>query len=129
MPTPTETVTQFLSRWEKPGELNQAIRDAFTPDTVWENVGMATTTGPEEAIALNQGFEDNLGMAAIKVEMLALAEADGKVLTERIDHILDRAGNALMSAPVMGVFEVSDGKITAWRDYFDSARFAQQDNA
>ena len=29
--------------------------------------------------------------------------------------------------PVMGTFEVTpDGKISAWRDYFDMARFTEQ---
>ena len=28
-----------------------------------------------------------------------------------------------VSLPVMGVFELADGKITAWRDYFDMAQF------
>jgi limonene-1,2-epoxide hydrolase len=27
------------------------------------------------------------------------------------------------SLPVMGIFEVHAGKITAWRDYFDMAQF------
>ena len=30
--------------------------------------------------------------------------------------------------PVMGAFEVTaDGKISAWRDYFDMATFSKQD--
>jgi limonene-1,2-epoxide hydrolase len=28
--------------------------------------------------------------------------------------------------PVAGVFEVRDGKIAAWRDYFDLATFTKQ---
>ncbi len=28
--------------------------------------------------------------------------------------------------PVAGVFEVKDGKITAWRDYFDMQTWARQ---
>jgi limonene-1,2-epoxide hydrolase len=27
----------------------------------------------------------------------------------------------MVELPVMGIFEVHDGKITAWRDYFDMA--------
>jgi len=125
MPTPTEIVTEFLARWERPGELNQAFRDTFTEDTVWENVGMARTTGIAEAIALNRSFEENLGMATIRVENLAVAETGNKVLTERIDHLIDGDGKVIMSAPCMGTFEIENGKIVAWRDYFDSAAAAQ----
>jgi limonene-1,2-epoxide hydrolase len=120
MPSPTETVTRFLARWAVPGDLDQAFRDAFTPSTVWENVGMATTTGVDEALALNRSFEQQLGMATIKVDVLAAAADGNRVLTERVDHLLDGDGKVIMSARCMGVFEVEQGKITAWRDFFES---------
>jgi limonene-1,2-epoxide hydrolase len=124
MMTPAgDTVVRFLARWAEPGELAAAFRDAFTPETVWENVGMARTVGVEEALALNRSFEEQLGMATIRVEILALAEAPGngvdKVLTERVDHLLDGEGRTIMSARCMGVFEVSGGRILAWRDFFE----------
>ena len=31
-----------------------------------------------------------------------------------------------ISIPVAGVFEVNDGKITFWRDYFDNGMFMEQ---
>jgi limonene-1,2-epoxide hydrolase len=125
MATPTETVTAFLDLWDKPGGLDQSIRDYFTPATVWENVGLAVTTGVDEAIALNAGFAEKFGMDTMRVDMLSIAESGSKVLTERMDHFLDASGKLIASFPVMGIFELEDGKITAWRDYFDSAA-AQQ---
>lgn len=121
MPTPTDVVTTFLARWDEPGGFDQSIRDYFTPTTVWENVGMATTTGPDEAIALNAQLGQVMGLAAIRVDNLAVAGTGNKVLTERVDHMVDAAGRTLFSAPVMGIFEIEEGKIAAWRDYFDSA--------
>jgi limonene-1,2-epoxide hydrolase len=59
-------------------------------------------------------------MAGMKIDVLALAETGNTVLTERIDYIFDAAGNGLMTVPVMGIFEIAGGKITAWRDYFDT---------
>ena len=124
MPTPTQLVQAFLARWATPGDLDQSFRDTFTPATVWENVGMAVTTGAEEAIALNRTFETQYGLATIKVDMLAIAAAKGldggdRVLTERVDHLLRGDGSVIMSARCMGVFEVEDGKIVAWRDFFE----------
>lgn len=121
MATPSEVVTTFLALWDKPGGLDQSFRDYFNADTVWINVGMATTTGPDEAIALNAHLASAMGLATIRVENLAVAETGNKVLTERIDWILDKNGEAVMKVPVMGIFEIEDGKITAWRDYFDTA--------
>jgi limonene-1,2-epoxide hydrolase len=42
------------------------------------------------------------------------------VLTERTDHFTMKGKTAPL--PVMGAFHVVDGKITAWRDYFDMAQ-------
>ena len=39
------------------------------------------------------------------------------VLTERVDTIT--VGERVGALPVMGTFEIRDGKICAWRDYFD----------
>lgn len=118
MATPTETVTAFLAQWEKPGGLDQSFRDYFTPETVWENIGVTKSTGVDEAIAVSRGFEQG-GMKTIRVENLAIAESGNKVLTERIDHIIDGDGKTIVSARVMGTFEVAGGKILGWRDYFD----------
>jgi len=46
------------------------------------------------------------------------------VFTERTDHFLT-AGKAV-ALPVAGVFELRNGKIAAWRDYFDLQSFLAQ---
>jgi limonene-1,2-epoxide hydrolase len=54
--------------------------------------------------------------------------ADGSiVMTERVDHFV--IGDRDIALPVMGTFEVNDGKITAWRDYFDMNQFTSQMSA
>jgi limonene-1,2-epoxide hydrolase len=116
----TELVSDFIARWDAPDGLDRAVENYFTPNTVWENHGLTLTTGIEAALAVNREFGEKLGMHSIKVDMLAVAEVGNKVLTERIDHIVDGDGQTIMSAPVMGIFEIADGKIAAWRDYFDS---------
>lgn len=123
MATPTQTVTAFLDAWEGPGGIAQAIRDYFTPETVWENVGMSKTTGPDEAMGVLAGFGESADKVAMTVDNLAVAPIGGKVLTERVDHVLGPDGKPAMSIRVMGTFETEGGKITAWRDYFDTAGF------
>ncbi len=34
-------------------------------------------------------------------------------------------GGKVIELPVMGVYEFVDGKISAWRDYFDMAPFTE----
>jgi limonene-1,2-epoxide hydrolase len=125
MPTPTETVEAFLGACAASKEaMADAFRSYFTPDTIWENVGMMTTTGPEEALAIMDQFEAQLGCVTMVVDNLAIAAQGNKVLTERVDHLLKADGSEAMAARVMGIFEVENGKITAWRDYFDTAGMA-----
>jgi limonene-1,2-epoxide hydrolase len=121
MPTAAEIVRAFLAGAERPGGLRQAILDYFTPETVWENVGMSNTTGPEAAMAVLSAFGEDPATLTMRIETLAFAVDGDKVLTERIDHLVGADGRPLMTFPLMGVFEVKDGKITAWRDYFDTA--------
>lgn len=121
MATPTEVVLDFLKALERPGGFPQAIRDFFTDTTRYLNVGMSDTTGIEETVGFVTAFMGTTGASYMTVDMLALAADGNKVLTERIDHLRDANGNAVLSLAVMGIFEVEGGKLTGWRDYFDTA--------
>jgi limonene-1,2-epoxide hydrolase len=120
MPSASDTVLAFVKLWEEPDGFPRAVAAYFTPETVWENHGLLTTTGLDEALGFYREFGAATGMAGMKIDVLAIAETGGKVLTERIDWILGADGKAVMEVPVMGIFEVADGRITAWRDYFDT---------
>ena len=120
MPTPTETVMEFLSMLEKPGGFPAAIRAFFTPESNYKNVGLSDTTGIEASVAFVEAFEKQTGISYMVVDQLTIAEAGDKVLTERIDRLYAADGREIMAPWVMGIFEVKDGKIAAWRDYFDT---------
>jgi limonene-1,2-epoxide hydrolase len=46
------------------------------------------------------------------------------VVNERTDRFT--FGGTRLSLPVAGIFEVADGRITLWRDYFDAGLMNQQ---
>ena len=46
---------------------------------------------------------------------------EGVVFTERIDVGRTQTGEEILTVPVTGVFELRDGKISRWTDYFDPA--------
>ena len=118
--SPSEIVTAFIALWEKPDGFPEAVRTWFTADAEWENHGLALTFGPDEAICFYEQFSAATGMKGMKIDVTAIAETGDKVLTERVDYILDAAGATVMTVPVMGIFEIADGRIAAWRDYFDT---------
>jgi limonene-1,2-epoxide hydrolase len=114
----------FLAMLEKPGGFADGVRAFFTEQTNYQNVGMSDTTGIEETLGFLDQFEAATGISYLEIDMLAIAETGNKVLTERIDRLYAVDGSLIMAPPVMGVFEVADGKLIAWRDYFDTAAAA-----
>lgn len=118
--TPEEVVRAELNAW---GRLDlEAIMSYFATNAVWDNVPIGAAIGSEEIRSACEGW-----LAAITTfdsKVLNLASAGDVVLTERIDHVtLD---GRLVQARVMGAFEVSGDRISAWRDYFDmGGRVAQ----
>lgn len=121
MESPAEIVTAFLAEWGKSrAELIGAIRKYFTDSTVFENIGIVTTTGKEEAVDLINLYADTSLLDTVQIDMLNLAEVDGKVLTERLDTLWTASGDKISEHRLMGIFEVAGDKIVAWRDYFDT---------
>lgn len=119
-----EIVKQFCATWDQGlDRVREAVDRHFTAETVWENVGWSVTTGPEAALALWQTFADR-GFPFIRVEMLHIAAAGNVVLTERVDHLLDKNREVMLSARLMGTFEIAESKISRWRDYTDPAVLA-----
>ena len=130
MATATETVKAFCVQFSKSKlGMHEAIRAYFTPKTVWENVGLAVTTGIDDALGVLAQFDQAMGIDAIDIEMLAIAADGDRVLTERIDHLRRADGLEVWDPRVMGIFEIEDGRIRAWRDYFDSAKAQSLANA
>jgi limonene-1,2-epoxide hydrolase len=91
----------------------------FADDAVYHNIPTAPAVGTDAIRATLELFVPS--SPSIEFELLHLASNGPVVFTERIDR-MTFAGNPV-ELPVAGVFEVADGKITAWRDYFDMQMF------
>jgi limonene-1,2-epoxide hydrolase len=91
------------------------LRPFFSDDVVYHNIPMDPAEGIEATMATIDMF---LGICeGLEFEVHHLASDGETVLTERTDTFT--IGGKTAPLPVMGVFQVHDGKITAWRDYFD----------
>jgi len=89
--------------------------DALLADEVrWQNVGFPTISGRRRIIDLMRRGQGRLGF---EVKFHRIAEEGTAVLTERTDALV--LGRFRAQFWVCGVFEVHDGRITLWRDYFD----------
>jgi limonene-1,2-epoxide hydrolase len=92
----------------------------FSDDAVYHNIPIAPVKGKAAIEATLRQFIDPKGEAQFEIKHLACSGPT--VLTERVDRFL--LNGKRVELPVMGAFEVGpDGKIRAWRDYFDLAQF------
>ncbi len=88
---------------------------ALDDDLVYENVGLPTIHGRGRAMKLFRRMDGRTTAFEVKIHRIA---ADGPaVLTERSDALI--IGPLRLQFWVCGVFEVRNGRITLWRDYFD----------
>lgn len=87
---------------------------ALGNDLVYENVGFSRIRGGRRTATLLRRMQGRVGFE-VKIHRIG---ADGAaVLTERTDALI--IGPLRVQFWVCGVFEVDDGRITLWRDYFD----------
>jgi limonene-1,2-epoxide hydrolase len=111
--TPDETVTAFIHAIEAK-DLDAALSLA-DQGIVYDNVPMAAVTGVEATRTLLESFV--AGSDEIEWVIHQQVSTGDVVMNERTDRF--RTGETWMEIPVAGVWVVTDGRITLWRDYFD----------
>lgn len=113
--TETEVVEAFLARL---GELDtDAALELCSDDVYYQNVSLPGTRG-KQAVGKQLRALERFG-TGFRVETRNIAANGPIVLTERVDTLV--RGSFAMDFWVCGTFEVRDGKIVLWRDYFDWA--------
>ncbi len=120
--TPAEVVhtfiEAFIAAW--PGRDAARLGPLFTEDAVYQNMPLDAVRGREAIVATFAEFMEMGG--AVDVDIIHMV-ADGPiVMTERVDYFVGDGGT--ISLPLMGIIEVRDGAIAAWRDYFDLGQLA-----
>jgi limonene-1,2-epoxide hydrolase len=125
MESPIEIVRRFCAAWSD----NMAAGELaafFTEDAVYHNIPLSPVTGRQDisktiASVLRPGPP---GIEGIDFRVINIAANGPVVMTERVD-VFTLPGKTF-ELQVMGTFEVSGGKINAWRDYFDMNQFTSR---
>ena len=112
------TVEVFLAALQD--QVVDAAGAVLDEHLVYQNVGFPTIRGRARAMKLFRGME---GRARFEVKTHRIAVNGSTVLTERTDALV--LGRVRLQFWVCGVFEVKDGRITLWRDYFDMFDFTK----
>lgn len=87
---------------------------ALDDDVVYHNVSVSLIRGRRRTMKVFRAMPEWM---RFEVKIHRIAAEDANVLTERTDAL--EFGPLRLQFWVCGVFEVHDGKITLWRDYFD----------
>jgi limonene-1,2-epoxide hydrolase len=91
----------------------------FADDATYHNMPMEPSVGADAIRTFLEGF---LGMASGFSFAIHQQIASGSaVMNERTDTMT--VGDRRIELPVAGSFEIVDGRIKAWRDYFDMSQF------
>ena len=118
--TPDELVTEFCALWAAPDA--EKLAEFFAEDAVYFNIPMAPIHGRAAIKEFLVGF--TAGYDGIDFEVHRQLASGDLVMNERTDT-LRRKDGVEAKLPVMGVFEIADDRIVAWRDYFDLATFTK----
>lgn len=118
---PSDTVAAFL-RACAARDLDAAVA-LVDAEVEYDNVPVGRVTGVR---ALREALSGGLMQEADEVEWVVLRQAaqGDVVLSERLDRFL--VHGKWVEIPVVGVFELCQGRIRLWRDYFDLADYRRQ---
>jgi limonene-1,2-epoxide hydrolase len=119
--TPATRVVEALVDAFRAMDINRAM-ELFADNAVYQNVPFPPDRGRDAIRRTLRRFARVANEFDVRIHHVV--ERDGVVLTERTDII---RGPALdLEFWVCGTFEVQDGKIVLWRDYFDLATVTTQ---
>lgn len=114
-----EIIRRFIEAWSRldPEEL----AGYFTEDGVYHNMPTGPVGGRENVKQMIAGFIGS--WTETRWEILHIVSAGDVVIAERIDRT--RAGDKSVDLPCAGVFEMENGRIKVWRDYFDLGTYVK----
>ena len=117
MNTNEKVIREFVDAWTRldPKEL----AGYFTDDGIYHNMPISPVQGRENVEEFIRGFLSS--WTETEWELVNIASVGDLVIAERIDKT--KAGEKSVNLPCVGVFELENGKIKVWRDYFDLDTF------
>lgn len=112
-------IRRFIADWSS---LDPDLLVAyFTEDGVYHNMPMKPVAGHAALRAFIAGFLRD--WQKTDWEIVNLLSRGDLVMAERIDRTV--AGGRPVELPCVAVFEMRDGRIAVWRDYFDMATYTR----
>ncbi len=108
-----QIIRDFIAAWSRLDA--QEIASYFTDDGIYHNMPTDPVVGRANVQAFIAGFAKD--WTETSWDILNLIAKDDIVMAERLDRT--KLGEKSVDLPCLGIFEMEDGKIKVWRDYFD----------
>ena len=123
-PSAEEVVRDFMAAFMAAWPMGDAaaLGGFFSQDAEYRNGPVKPAYG-RDAIVADLARMMTLG-GEVEVDIRHLLSNGEVVMTERVDYV--KLGGRTAGLRIAGVFEVHDGSITGWRDYFDPNEFGAQ---
>jgi len=106
-------IREFIKAWSKLDA--KELASYFTDDGIYHNMPIQPVQGRDNIESFIAGFLAN--WTATTWEIVSIIADGDFVVAERVDKT--KVGEKSVDLPCVGVFELEDGKIKLWRDYFD----------
>ena len=117
MSTNEQIIREFIAAWSRLDA--DELVSFFTDDGIYHNMPIDPVQGTEALRGFITAFLGNWSQT--DWEILTIISAGDTVIAERMDRTV--ADGKPVDLPCVGVFEMRDGKISVWRDYFDMATY------
>lgn len=112
-------VRDFIAAWSTLDA--DRIVSFFAEDGVYHNMPIQPVAGRAALKPFIAAFLN--GWSKTDWEIVTLVSSGDTVIAERVDRT--RVGDKPVDLPCCGVFEMHDGKIKVWRDYFDMTTYTR----
>jgi limonene-1,2-epoxide hydrolase len=119
-PDKLRTAKRMIKAWQA---LDWAqVYDLFAEDGVLHSM-------MDEPVKGRAAIKERLGKLApgierIELQVQRIGVIDGRVFIERVDDFVYKGHHGRV--PVVGVMEIENGRITAWREYYDRAQLLRE---
>lgn len=112
-------IRDFIAAWSRLDA--EELTGYFTETGTYHNMPVAPVSGHAALQQFIAGFIAN--WTQTDWDVLTLIGEGDTVIAERLDRT--KVGDIEIDLPCCGVFEMEDGKIATWRDYFDMATYTK----
>ncbi len=114
-----QIIQDFINAWSRLDA--DELVSYFAEDGIYYNMPAQPVQGQDNLKKFIGGFIAN--WTKTEWDTLNIMGEGDVVFAERLDRT--QAGDVKVDLPCCGVFEMENGKIKVWRDYFDMATFTR----